>query len=44
MGGKKKAEITLIKFKGNLSKKKKKEKKKRRPVKRGFKGMAKRVK
>ena len=41
----KKAEITLIKFKGNLPKKKKKrgEKKKRRPVKRGFKGMAKRV-
>lgn len=43
MGGKKKAEITLIKFKGNLSKKKR-GKKKRRPVKRGFKGMAKRVK
>lgn len=41
----KKAEITLIKFKGNLPKKKKEgRKKKRRPVKRGFKGMAKRVK
>lgn len=39
----KKAEITLIKFKGNLPKKRG-EKKKRRPVKRGFKGMAKRVK